>query len=165
MPMEYVKYIDRNEYVILYRMYAPGTIAEIPSMVAGKPVKMLADHLFAAEPSELYKPFEISTAVLQGEEYLPVQGMPGETVTINERGEIFINDQKLDETYGAEVIRNPGLALDNVYLKSDEYFVLGDNRNHSADSRDPSIGPVKADAIVGKAIFRTYPFSEWGSVK
>ncbi|MCR5282372.1 MAG: signal peptidase I [Lachnospiraceae bacterium] len=92
-------------------------------------------------------------------------GMPGETVTINERGEIFINDQKLDETYGAEVIRNPGMALDNVYLKSDEYFVLGDNRNHSSDSRDPSIGPVKADDIVGKAIFRTYPFSGWGSVK
>ena len=79
MPMEYVKYIDKNEYVILYRMYAPGTIAEIPSMVSGKPVKMLADHLFAAEPSELYKPFEISTAVLQGEEYLPLQGTPGET--------------------------------------------------------------------------------------
>ena len=68
--MEYVEYIDKNEYVILYRMYGPGTIAEIPSMIAGKPVKMLADHLFAAEPSELYKPSQISKAVLQGEEYM-----------------------------------------------------------------------------------------------
>ena len=92
-------------------------------------------------------------------------GLPGETVTINERGEIYINDQLLEENYGAEVIRNPGLALDNVYLKSDEYFVLGDNRNHSADSRDPSVGCVTKDQIVGKAIFRTYPFSAWGSVK
>lgn len=68
--MEYVEYIDKNEYVILYRMYGSGGIAEIPAMVAGRPVKMLADHLFADRPSELYKPFQIRRAYLRGEEYL-----------------------------------------------------------------------------------------------
>ena len=92
-------------------------------------------------------------------------GMPGETVFINEHGDIFINDQLLEEDYGEEVMRNPGLAGNTVYLKSNEYFVLGDNRNHSADSRDPSVGNVTADKIVGRAAFRTYPFSKWGKVK
>lgn len=72
--MEYVEYIDKIEYVILYRMYGSGAIAEIPPMVAGKPVRMLADHLFASEPSGLYKPFQISTAYLQGDEYVKGSG-------------------------------------------------------------------------------------------
>lgn len=74
--MEYVEYIDKDEYVILYRMYGPGTISEIPSVVAGKPVKMLADHLFAEHPSELYKPFQITAAVLRGNEYVKEPGRP-----------------------------------------------------------------------------------------
>ena len=85
--MEYVEYIDKNEYVILYRMYGPGTIAEIPSMIAGKPVKMLADHLFAAEPSELYKPSQISKAVLQGEEYMSLDGTAKESDSFPGPGE------------------------------------------------------------------------------
>ena len=57
--MEYTEYIDRNEYVILYRMHGSGAIAEVPAFIGGKPVRELADHIFAAEPSVRYGKTEI----------------------------------------------------------------------------------------------------------
>lgn len=68
--MEYVEYIEQNEYVTLYRMYGHGSIAEVPSKIGGKPVRALADHLFANEPSVLFPSFQIRRAVLQGSEYI-----------------------------------------------------------------------------------------------
>ena len=68
--MEYVEYIDKTEYVILYRMYGSGAIAEIPASVAGRPVRMLADHLFANEPSALYPKSQIMRAVFNGTQYV-----------------------------------------------------------------------------------------------
>ena len=50
-------------------------------------------------------------------------------------------------------------------LGEDEYFVLGDNRNHSQDSRDPSVGEVKKDTIMGKAWVRIYPFDKMGVIR
>ncbi len=92
-------------------------------------------------------------------------GLPGEAVYINEDGQIYIDGEKLSENYGNAVIENPGMAGDTVYLGSDEYFVLGDNRNHSSDSRDPSIGSVSRSQIVGRAWLRTYPFAKWGKLR
>lgn len=94
-----------------------------------------------------------------------VIGLPGDTVYIDPKGEIYINDEKLLETYGKEIILDPGIASDKVYLGADEYFVLGDNRNYSADSRDPSVGVVKRDNIIGRAWLRIYPFGSFGFVK
>ncbi|WP_024866551.1 signal peptidase I [Butyrivibrio sp. FCS014] len=93
-----------------------------------------------------------------------VIGLPGETVKIDESGNIYINGTKLDEGYGAEVIQDPGRAIDGVTLGPDEYFVLGDNRNHSMDSRDISVGNIHKDKILGKAFIRIYPFSKFGGV-
>lgn len=92
-------------------------------------------------------------------------GLPGETVYIDADGAIYINEEKLEENYGNEVIFDGGLATGFVFLGSDEYFVLGDNRNHSTDSRDPSVGPVKRDDIIGRAAFRIWPFSKFGKIK
>ncbi len=94
-----------------------------------------------------------------------VIGLPGDTVYIDELGEIYINDEKLTEGFGKEVILDPGMAADTIYLGAEEYFVLGDNRNESADSRDPSVGTIKRDQIIGRAWLRIYPFSSFGFIK
>ena len=92
-------------------------------------------------------------------------GLPGETVLIDKNGQIFIDGELLEEGYGKEVIRNPGRAYEPITLKDDEYFVLGDNRNDSTDSRDPNVGNLKRSRITGKAFMRVYPFSSMGMIK
>lgn len=77
-------------------------------------------------------------------------GMPNETVYINGLGEIFINGQLLVENYGTEKILCAGIAENTVTLGKNEYFVLGDNRNASLDSRSEYIGNVKLEEITGK---------------
>ena len=91
-------------------------------------------------------------------------GLPGETVRIDDTGSIYINDELLMEAYGKEVIEDPGLARDGITLGADEYFVLGDNRNDSSDSRFVSVGNIKGSQIIGKAL-RIYPFSAFGRIR
>lgn len=92
-------------------------------------------------------------------------GLPGERVRIDMDGNIYINGEVLDEHYGAETIENPGLAFDEIQLGDDEYFVLGDNRNVSEDSRYPDVGNIKRKDIIGRAWLRIYPFSKFGVLK
>lgn len=93
-----------------------------------------------------------------------VIGLPGETVYIDAKGTIYINGEKLEENYGREVIANPGLASSEITLAEDEYFVLGDNRNNSEDSRFEDVGNIKRSDLIGRAWVRIYPFSEMGAV-
>lgn len=94
-------------------------------------------------------------------------GMPGETVRIDEKGIIYINGEELVESYGREVIDADklGLAQEEIMLGEDEYFVLGDNRNASSDSRDPSVGNIKRKDIIGRAWVRIYPFDKIGFIR
>lgn len=92
-------------------------------------------------------------------------GMPGETVQIGDSGTIYIDGEVLEETYGREVIQNPGRASDPILLGDDEYFVMGDNRNNSSDSRDPSVGNIHRKDIIGRAFIRIWPFSKFGILK
>ena len=91
-------------------------------------------------------------------------GLPGETIRIEE-GRIYIDNEILEESYGREVIKNPGLAKQPIQLGDDEYFVLGDNRNASADSRDPSVGVIHKNRIIGRAWVRIWPLSKFGILK
>lgn len=93
-----------------------------------------------------------------------VIGLPGETVRIDTEGNIYINDVLLEEHYGAEIIQDPQRALEGVTLGEDEYFVMGDNRNHSMDSRDPSVGNINKKDILGHAFVRIYPFDRFGGL-
>lgn len=90
-----------------------------------------------------------------------VIGLPGETVQII-GSEIYINGEVLEENYGKDPITNPGRAADPITLGEDEYFVLGDNRAVSLDSRYDSVGNVKRENIGGKAIFRIWPLNKFG---
>lgn len=92
-------------------------------------------------------------------------GLPGENVRIDEDGSIYIDGEKLSESYGKEVIQDPGLAKDGIELAADEYFVLGDNRNDSMDSRMAEVGRIAGDRIMGRAWLRIYPFDEIGFLK
>lgn len=89
-----------------------------------------------------------------------VIGLPGETVQIDEKGNIYIDGELLEENFGREVIKNPGVAANPVTLGKDEYFVMGDNRNNSSDSREIVVGNVKREAIVGRAWVRIWPLSQ-----
>ena len=91
-------------------------------------------------------------------------GMPGETVQIID-GMVYIDGEMLDESYGKEVMQYSGVAGDPIELGTDEYFVLGDNRNNSSDSRDPSVGNIKEDQIIGKAFIRIWPLNKFGILK
>lgn len=92
-------------------------------------------------------------------------GMPGETVQIDYDGNIYINGSLLKESYGREVIQNPGRAAEPITLGKDEYFVMGDNRNNSSDSRDPLVGNIHRKDIIGRAWVRIWPFSKFGVLK
>lgn len=92
-------------------------------------------------------------------------GMPGEKIRIDDAGNIYVNGKVLDETYGREIIKDPGIARDEIALGEDEYFVLGDNRNNSSDSRDPSVGVIHREDIIGRAWVRIYPFDSMGFIK
>ncbi|MCD8129962.1 MAG: signal peptidase I [Lachnospiraceae bacterium] len=91
-------------------------------------------------------------------------GLPGETVYIDEEGNIYIDGEILEEDYGKETIRAElrNLASQEITLGEDEYFVLGDNRNESLDSRYEIVGMVKRSDIFGKAVFRLWPLSGFG---
>ena len=91
-------------------------------------------------------------------------GMPGETVQVID-GMVYINGEMLDESYGKEVMLYAGEASEPVILGENEYFVLGDNRNNSSDSRDPSVGNIREDQIIGKAFFRIWPLNQIGMLK
>ena len=88
-------------------------------------------------------------------------GMPGETVRIDEDGVIYINDKELTEFHGKEIIADPGIARVGITLGKDEYFVMGDNRNNSTDSRDPSVGNIRKKDILGRAWLRIWPLHEF----
>ena len=91
-------------------------------------------------------------------------GLPGETVQIDSQGNIYINGEILEESYGKEVIRqgNIGIAGEPITLGENEYFVMGDNRNNSSDSRLEIVGNIKRENIVGRVVLRIWPFSRFG---
>lgn len=92
-------------------------------------------------------------------------GLPGETVQIDENGAIYIDGEVLQESYGREVMVSAGRASEPITLGEEEYFVLGDNRNNSSDSRDPSVGNIQRSNIIGKVWVRIWPFRKFGVLK
>lgn len=90
-------------------------------------------------------------------------GLPGETVQIID-GYVYIDGEKLDEHYGREVMLKAGIAEKPIQLGEDEYFVLGDNRNCSSDSRETSVGVLHRSELIGRAWIRIWPLKDFGVI-
>ena len=91
-------------------------------------------------------------------------GLPGETVQVKD-GKIYINGKVYEENGAYQDMTDGGLANNAITLESEEYFVLGDNRNNSEDSRFSDIGNISKKYIVGKVWFTVSPKNKIGFIK
>ena len=109
--------------------------------------------------------FDIVVFPISEDEYYikRIIGMPNETVQIID-GKVYINEQLLDDPYGYEDITYFGEANSPIKIGDGQYFVLGDNRNKSVDSREASIGLIEEDDIIGRAVFVLYPIRSFGTI-
>ena len=94
-----------------------------------------------------------------------VVGSPGDWIDIDDKGNVSVNGVVLDEPYLTEKSLTPS-DIDFPYqVPENRYFVLGDHRSVSIDSRSSTVGCVSKEQLIGKVIFRVYPFSSFGEIK
>lgn len=90
--------------------------------------------------------------------------MPGDWVDIDEFGNVFVNGEKLEEPYLTEKALGDTTIELPYQVPESRYFVMGDHRATSVDSRNTAVGCVAEEQIVGKIIFRIWPFSSFGNI-
>ncbi|HOA80351.1 MAG TPA: signal peptidase I [Defluviitaleaceae bacterium] len=91
-------------------------------------------------------------------------GLPGELIDIRD-GEVYINGELLEEDYILSDMETRGDIEFPYIIPSDTYFVMGDNRNNSSDSRYQDVGTIEKDKIIGHAVFRLWPVNQIGIIK
>lgn len=91
-----------------------------------------------------------------------VIGLPGDTVAVRD-GKIFVNEKELDESayWDGQIVGD----MDSIVVEARHVFVIGDNRNGSKDSRNPSVGAIPYAKVVGRVVAVVYPFDEVRSVE
>ncbi len=93
-------------------------------------------------------------------------GCPGDVITIDEDGNVYVNNSLLKEDYISEKSYGSSSNIEYPYnVPENSYFVLGDNREKAVDSRDKRIGCVEQSEIVGKIVFRVWPLKSFGGIK
>lgn len=100
-----------------------------------------------------------------------VIGLPGDEIDIveNEDGEeiydLYVNGELIEEPFLGEPMMTKGNIEYPFEVPENSYFVMGDNRNASTDSRKESVGAIAKENLEGKVIFRLFPFSSFGLIK
>ena len=120
----------------------------------------LAEKIARAARTEVLVGIPRSTAMRPGDEI-----SNAELAYINEKGDVFVNSEKLEEPYIKDKANEAGLAANIIELGEDEYFVLGDNRNNSQDSRFESVGNIHRSDLIGRAWIRIWPLNEISLLK
>lgn len=140
------------------RIYRVSGMSMLPSMAAG-------DLLLVVRPPSRLSRGDLVIVVGPGDpggRYVKrVVGLPEEEVRLSD-GVVFVDDRELPEPYLGGLPASPGLAQGVWHLGQDEYFVMGDNRAYSTDSRE--FGPISCSQIIGRPRFRFWPPSRWGRV-
>ena len=162
-----------------YTVYAFGNLV----VVSGNSMSPLLNSedivLMNQRKLDLGKPERFDVVVFEREDQKRnikrIIGLPGETVQIQD-GQVLINGQVLEEkgitmevdgemVKAQKKIALAGLAENPVVLGADEYFLLGDNRDSSEDSRFANVGNVKESQIIGKVWFRIHPTLNMGIIR
>lgn len=137
------------------------TFIVTPIVVSGPSMKptLNGGELMILRKTKEFDRYDVVVVDIGSEEIIKrIIAMPGESISC-EKGIIYINGRKQDEKYGSGIT----FDFDKVELDDDEYFVMGDNRQDSKDSRH--IGPVKKDSIKGTTSLVLFPFSSFGNIK
>ena len=120
---------------------------------------------FGYEFAKFYDINILGSMMLKGTTLEPRYGNPLPRIAEGPSGLVYVNGKAFDEETDVASIEDAGLAAEEITLGADEYFVLGDNRNDSMDSRMAEVGPIVGERIIGRAWLRIYPFDQIGFLK
>ncbi len=134
------------------------------STLTNNDVVMIDKFTYALSEIERFDVIVYSMGEDKGEYVKRVIGMPGECIKIA-NGKVYIDGKVLKDDISADTMLSAGLAENEMLLGEDEYFVLGDNRNNSEDSRFATVGNIKKENIIGKAWFEITGITDFGFIE
>jgi signal peptidase I len=171
LNIDELKKFIKDIFVIVMSVFLISSFVAQPTTVEGNsmlPTLYDADQLIIEKLSLRFTPFERYDIIVfpynndRSKYYIKrIIGLPGEVINIK-NGKIFVNDLELNEPIQLDIIKDLGTQDYPITIPEKTFFVMGDNRNHSRDSRYVDVGLIKEEDVIGKGFFRIYPFSNVG---